>query len=183
MDARRVMAGSMLGAVLAIAATALADVHFGPHDVPTVFFVSKSDDANRVDYGIRLDPRCRPASTSPMAVYWREFEGGRQGRVTHGLNLLEVHAYDVADQRILTQGEDGATLSLTIRALRARAITVHTRPGPAGRCLAEAHTTIGHVDAILHHVHLTLDGPGQVRHADLFGTTAGGREVTERVLR
>jgi hypothetical protein len=170
--------GALLGA-----GVALADVSFGPHDVPTVFFVSKSDDDNRVDYGIRLDARCHPASASPMAVYWREFEDGRQGRVTHGLNLLEVPAYDAADQRVVERRDAGATLSLTIRALRARAITILTRPGATRRCQAEARMHIGGLEATLHHVHLTLGGPGVVQHADVFGATADGREVTERVRR
>lgn len=171
------------GGLALAAGVALADVSFGPHDVPTVFFVSKSDDDNRVDYGIRLDARCHPASTSPMTVYWREFEDGRQGRVTHGLNLLEVPAYDAADQQVLERRDAGATLSLTIRALRARAITILTRPGVSQRCQAEARMRIGGVEAILDHVHLTLDGPGVVRHADMFGATPDGREVTERVRR
>jgi len=165
---------------------ALADVAFGPHDVPTVFFVSKSDDDNRVDYGVRLDPQCHPASTSPMAVYWREFENGSAGRVTHGLNLLEVPAYDAADQRIVARADSGgATLALTIRALRTREITIRTwrRAPPERGCAARASMRIAGVEAILDHVHLTLAGPGAVRYADVNGHTAAGRTVTERIER
>jgi len=38
--------------------SAHADPHFGPHDVATVFYVSKSENRNRVDYGLHLDADC-----------------------------------------------------------------------------------------------------------------------------
>ncbi len=181
------MATAAFGLTASVAfSVALADVDFGPNDVPTVFFVSKSDDDNRVDYGVRLDPQCHPASSSPVAVYWREFENGSGGRVTHGLNLFEVPAYDAADLRVVERSEQGgATLGLTIRALRTRAITIRTwrRASPERGCSAQARMRIDGVEAILDHVHLTLAGPGAVRYADVNGHTPAGRTVTERVER
>jgi hypothetical protein len=49
-------------------------VRFGANDLPTLFFIAKSDDRNRVDYGMRLDSRCAPYGDEPVFPYWREFE-------------------------------------------------------------------------------------------------------------
>src|SRR5689334_14951358 len=73
---RIVLGGLVAGAILAPAGAARAgEVAFGAHDVPTVFFISKSDDRNRVDYGIRLDASCAPLNDDAMFLYWRVFEG------------------------------------------------------------------------------------------------------------
>ena len=52
---------------------------FGPRDVETVFFVTKSSDRNRVDYGIRLSERCAPVNDDAMFPYWRDFGGVAAG--------------------------------------------------------------------------------------------------------
>lgn len=171
-------------ASLLFASAALADVDFAASDVPTVFFISKSDDRNRVDYGIRLDATCRPAR-SPMVVYWREFEGTSAGRVTHGLNLFEGPVYGVGTQRVLEERPDGATLQIDIRALASRRIEVRTGPGTTTPCTASAILEIGGVPAILENVHLTLgDSPGSLRFADIHGhALEGGRAVTEHIVR
>ena len=164
------------------AGVARADVAFERHDVPTIFFIDKSDDHNRVDYGIHLDTSCHPASASPMAVYWREFENGAEGRVTHGLNMFEGPVYGVGSQRVTESGPDGMTMDIEIRALSARHLQVHTQRAPHGGT-ARATLTIGGVLADLHHVHLTLGAqPGALRFADIYGTAVeGGAPVTEHV--
>lgn len=172
-------------ALLSLAGAALADVSFGPHDVATVFFISKSDDRNRVDYGIHLDASCLPASGSPMVVYWREFEDGRDGRVTHGLNLFEGPVYGVGTQRVTETRADGVTMQIDIRALSSRRLEVRTGPEGDLGCRAEAILAIGGVRAVLEHVHLTLgDSPGSLRSADIVGHAVdGGRRVVEHVVR
>ncbi len=171
-------------AISSLAASALANVDFSGSDVPTVFFISKSDDRNRVDYGIRLDAACLPTSGSPMVVYWREFEGGRDGLVTHGLNIFEGPVYGVGTQRVTETRPDGVTLRIDIRALSSRRIEIRTAPG-ATRCAAQALLDIGGVRAVLDHVHLTLgDSPGSLRYADIYGhAVATGAAVTEHVVR
>ncbi len=162
---------------------ARADVAFERHDVPTMFFIDKSDDRNRVDYGIRLDTNCHPASGSPMVVYWREFENGSGGRVTHGLNMFEGPVYGVGAQRLLETRPDGMTMQIDIRALSSRHLRVITEREPHG-CTARATLTIGGTLANLDHVHLTLGGgPGSLRFADIYGTAVdGGAPVTEHVV-
>lgn len=180
MSARR--SAIVLG-LLAIASVAHADVNFGVNDVATVFFIDKSDDHNRVDYGIHLDASCHPTSGSPMEVYWREFEGGRGGHVTHGLNLFEGPVYGVGSQRVTETRPDGVTMDIDIRALSSRHLHVDTQRTENG-CVAHARMTIDGTEARLHHVHLTLgDGPGSLRFADIYGTAVtGGASVTEHVV-
>lgn len=172
-------------ALASFASAALADVAFGPHDVPTIFFISKSDDRNRVDYGIRLNASCLPASSSPMVVYWREFEDGRDGRVTHGLNLFEGPVYGVGTQRVVETREGGVTMQIDIRALSSRRLEIRTGPEGELGCRAEAILPIGGVRAVLEHVHLTLgDSPGSLRSADIVGHAVdGGARVVEHVER
>lgn|GEM_PF-2436498 len=178
---RRVGAGMVIS-ILAVTAVAYANVDFSATDVATIFYVDKSDDHNRVDYGIRLDASCLPTSGSPMVVYWREFERGSGGRVTHGLNIFEGPVYGVGSQRITERRADGATLEVTVQALSSRRLTIRTGPGTSG-CTATATTTIGGVRAVLDHVHLTLgDGPGSLRFADIYGTAVGGGPVTEHIV-
>ncbi len=169
--------------VLGVVGIARADVQFERHDVPTIFFIDKSDDRNRVDYGIHLDTSCHPASGSPMEVYWREFENGADGRVTHGLNMFEGPVYGVGSQRVTETREDGMTMLIQIRALSSRHLEVHTARAPHG-CTARATLTIAGTDAYLDHVHLTLgESPGSLRFADIYGTAVeGGASVHEHVV-
>lgn len=59
-------------ALVAVALTTLtsrapaSELRFGANDLQTLFFISKSDDRNRVDYGMRLDSRCAPYGEEPV---------------------------------------------------------------------------------------------------------------------
>lgn len=166
----------IVAAISATAAVGLADLEIRPHDVATVFFVTKSDDRNRVDYGVRLDADCRPEGDQPMFAYWRELE---PGGTNHGLNPFEQRFYGVARQERIDRGERGGALRVEIRALRGRAITIRTTRS-FDRCVATATLPIDGVEARLEHVHLTLAGPNALRYAEIFGQ-APDREVREVV--
>lgn len=169
--------------MLAFAGVARADVEFGPNDVPTVFFIDKSDDLNRVDYGVRLDADCHPISGSAMVVYWRVFEGDREGRRTLGLNIFEGPVYGIGRQVLVAHDDEEAVLEIEVRALPGRRIRIRSRR-EAGRCVAEGHATIAGSEARLRSVHVTLgDGPGAVRFLDVFGTREDGTSVRERIER
>ena len=91
-------AGILASATLAPRLVNAAEILFGPNDVPTVFFINKSDDKNRVDYSIRLDDTCTPTSRRDAVFqYWREFENAPPVR-THGINMMERIAYGISDQ-------------------------------------------------------------------------------------
>jgi hypothetical protein len=157
------------------------DPSFGPNDVPTVFFISKSDDQNRVDYGMRLDGRCAPVNDDAVFPYWREFEKAPPVR-THGLGMFEYVAYGMAEQRTVRRDTSGGEQRMRLKQLD-RKITVTTRRGEGGRCASVAHATIGGVSgAILNSVYVKLGGPLSVDYIDVHGTNPdSGAAVTERI--
>jgi hypothetical protein len=63
----------------------------------TLFFISKSDDENRVDYGMRLDSKCAPYGDESVFPYWREFEplppvrtSGRARRASASMRVCDA---------------------------------------------------------------------------------------------
>lgn len=127
--------------VLGVAACAgRSPGELAPRDIATVFFISKSDDHNRVDYGMRLDQDCVPL---PGAVfpYWHEFEPKER---THALGAFEQRAYGIDMQRLVSRRQDGAEYVIKLKQLD-RPITISTFKERDGRCVAVAHTKIDNV--------------------------------------
>lgn len=158
-----------------------ADPSFGPNDVETVFFISKSDDHNRVDYGMRLDARCAPVNDDAVFPYWREFEKAPPVR-THGLGLFEYVAYGMAEQRSVRRDTSGGEQLMRLKKLD-RKITITTTRGPDGRCTSVAHAMIGGVPgAILTSVFVKLGGVLSVDYVDVHGKNPdSGAVVNERI--
>lgn len=155
-----------LGVGVAVPASAL---RLGESDVPTVFYVSKSDDRNRVDYGVRLDERCQPARSQPIFAYWRRFEPGhpRFGE----LNFLDRQAYGITEQRIASRNEGGAWIELHTRAAPRERLLVLTNPTESG-CQARVRMNLNRRPVWLHHAHVQLRGPMMVDHIMFHGTDA-----------
>jgi len=155
---------------------------FGPNDVPTVFFISKSDDHNRVDYWMRLDKNCQPVNDDAITPYWREFEKAPPV-VTHATGLLDGMAYGVAAQRIAKRSAAEADYALRLKAV-GRAIGITTRRGPSGKCVAVARTTIAGAMAELLSIHAQLSSPFSVEYIDIKGKDfKTGKPVVERMKR
>lgn len=175
--------GATLGALLILAcvtlpASSFADPTFGRHDVRTVFYISKSDDRNRVDYGIRLDARCQPRSPRPVYAYWRRFEPD-QPRFGD-LNLLDRRAYAVARQHVVSTASSGSWIEMYIAAVPELRVLVLAQPGGEG-CRARAQVPIRGRPAFLDHIHVQLSGPMSVDHVLLRGEdVARGAPVFER---
>ncbi len=173
----------LIGAALALASgDARADnPSFGPNDVETVFFVSKSDDRNRVDYGLRLGADCAPLGDSALFPYWREFENSPPVR-THSLGWIEYVAYGVSDQRLLHRGEVGAQLAVRLKAV-SRDVVVATKRGADGKCQATARCSIAGISgAELSSAHVKLRRALTVEYIDLFGRDpATGASLVERI--
>src|SRR5258708_30624688 len=94
---RRVLSGFV--STLVLSTNSDADgIPFGTFDVPTVFFISKSDDRNRVDYAMRLDPSCDPVTAEPVFPYWRGVERSPPLR-THSLGVFQGVAHGIRQQR------------------------------------------------------------------------------------
>jgi hypothetical protein len=150
-----------------------------PRDVPSVFYVAKSENRNQVHYGIRLDAACAPAGSQPVFAYWRMLERGPGA--TEPLLAREVGAYGFAEQHVVRRGDGGGQVSLRLRALPGRVITIATGARD-GRCEATASTVIDGARASLDSVFAQLRWPFGVAYLELSGRAlAGGRTLRERI--
>lgn len=179
---RRAALGALLaGAILAPASPAQAgEISFGPHDVQTTFFINKSDDTNRVDYGMRLDATCTPVDDEAIFGYWRIFEKSPPVR-TQGWSLIDRIPYGIAEQRRLPRTPNGAEYMLTLKQLT-RPIVITTKLEADGRCTATARTRINGSTAQLLSVYVKLAGFAMVDYIDVLGRNLRtGAAITERI--
>ena len=177
---RRVLSGFV--GTLVFSTNSDADgIPFGAFDVPTVFFISKSDDRNRVDYGMRLDQRCDPVTAEPVFPYWREFERSPPVR-THSLGMFEWMAYGIAEQRVVRRTAIGSTTVVTLKQVR-RPISITTHKDVSGRCAALGTMTIaGSEGAELVSVYVKLAGFLSVEYVKVVGKDPKtGLPVEERL--
>jgi hypothetical protein len=155
---------------------------FGANDIQTVFFISKSDDHNRVDYWMRLDKNCQPVNDDAVTPYWREFEKAPPV-VTHATGLLDKMAYGIAAQRIAKRSTTESDYALRLKAV-ARPIGIVTRRSADGKCVAVARTAIAGVMSELLSIHVKLSGPFSVEYIDIKGKDfKTGKAIVERMKR
>jgi hypothetical protein len=129
---------------------------FDANDVATVFRITKSENRNQVHYGIRLDARCFPEGDAPVVGYWRDLEKGP--KVVNPLLGREQPAYGIERQRVVPAagGKGLAEVSLTLRAMPKRPVTIRIRREPDGRCTARAEMRIASRDSVLERVHAVV---------------------------
>jgi len=148
-------------------------------DVRSVFFIAKSENANQVHYGVRLDEACAPVAPSPVFAYWRMLERGPLA--TEPLLSREIRAYGFAEQRVVARDEHGGRARVTLNALPSRPIFIDSS-GSAGSCVAGATTSIDGVQAALTSVFAQLRWPFGVDYLMLRGhALAGGRALQEKL--
>lgn len=178
---RTVVGGLFVCAALTGVTHARADgITFGPNDVQTVFFVNKSDDKNRVDYGIRLDANCAPVNNDAMILYWRVFEKAPPIRL-QGLSMLDRIPYGIDEQRIISRSDSGGEYALRLKSFN-RPIGITTKKEADGKCSATARATINGTTAQLLSVFAKLAGFASVDYLDLNGKAFyTGAPVTERI--
>jgi len=142
-------------ALLVLAAPSLADPlpHFGPHDVASLFSISKSENKNAVVFGIRLDEQCAPVGDAPVYEFWRMYEKGPH--VIEPLLSREQEAYGISSQRVLPPGDASGRVEITLRALPKRPVVVETRPRD-GTCEAWSVVTIAGESGYLYNVYVKL---------------------------
>jgi hypothetical protein len=158
--------GALVLACSAVALVAHADPSFGPHDVRTIFYISKSDDRNRVDYGVRLDAACLPVGSEPVYAYWHRFEPGQP---RYGdLNLMDRRAYAISSQAVRSTAPEGSWIELRLAALPGERVLVLVQRAGEG-CIARARFDIRGRPAFLDHIHVTLRGPLAIDHVTLRG--------------
>lgn len=157
-----------------------AQARFGAHDVRTIFHIAKSDDRNRVDYGIHLDSSCQPVGDAPMYAYWHRFEPGddRYG----DLGAFDARLYGVASQSVRTRTDAGSWTEMRVRALPDYRVLVLSQRTEGG-CVARARALVNGRPAFVDRVFVQLGGPFRVAHITLTGVDAQtARPVRERRL-
>jgi len=127
---------------------------FGRDDVRTLFYISKSENRNRVDFGMKLDSNCQPRGTEPVFPYWRMLENSPV--TLEGLSTGEPRAYGIASQRIHDRSREGTWVHVELRALSNRSVEVLTLRNTSGRCDAGARIAIRGQESHLHHVYVEL---------------------------
>jgi hypothetical protein len=180
-----------LAILLGLSLAAASDAHaglppFGRFDVQTVFFVSKSDDHNRVDYGIHLDEHCVPTKDDAVYFYWREFEKAPPV-VVHTPGMFDFIGYGISEQKTLLRAPNVGVYMVKLRQLPAKPVQIITTQAPDGRCTTQARATINGKDSELSYAFVKLDKGGftpSVDYVDLHGKDLQtGQEVVERMRR
>jgi hypothetical protein len=172
---------SGLCALTLITGTAYADpVAFGPTDVATVFYIAKSNNRDRVDYGVHLDANCHPTSSDATFPYWRDLE--KDPANVHTMGMFAKMAYGFAAQRTEHQSDGAVVQKLVLKQMN-RPIWITTAKGEDGRCKAIAWTRIAGLDrAELTSIYVKLSGPLSVEYVDVKGRNrATGEVLTERI--
>jgi len=167
-----------LAAALALgAAVAAGDAS---HDVPSLFFVAKSENRNQVHYALRLDERCAPLGASPVQPYWRMLEQG--ARLVEPLLGREQPAYGIREQTVLERGDRGGVVRVVLRALPTRPVLVTSFARGAG-CAATASLVIDGTPATLGSIYVQLGWLFGVDRLVVQGRAlSDGRPVSETLV-
>jgi hypothetical protein len=154
---------------------------FGPNDIPTVFYFSKSDDKNRVDYGLRLDAKCLPVGDDALFPYWHQFEGAPPEH-THTLKFFEYAAYGVSEQKQTKKFPEGVEVAVKLKAMP-RPLTLTTERGANGKCTAKVFSTISSVpNAQLDNAFIKLGRGWSVQYVEVHGKDLKtGKDLTEKL--
>jgi len=139
---------SLLGISLALPARA------GSRELPSAFFISKSENRNEVHFAVSIDERCVPVGAAPVRPYWLDREKGVG--VTSPLLPREEPAYGIASQTVVSREATRGTIRLSLRALPQRSLEILTARAVDGTCQAWTHTAIAGERAQLFNVHATL---------------------------
>jgi hypothetical protein len=176
MTLRSAFSGLVLGGAFLLAAPL---ARAAEKEVPTAFFISKSENKNQVHYAVKVDDACAPVGNEPVRPYWRMLELGPSA--TEPMLGHEMPAYGLASQRVTERSGAGGTVQVTLRAYPSRVLTIVLAKAPNGQCTATTHTTIGGHHAQLQSIHLMLRFLG-VDSVILQGTARGtGQPVREVV--
>lgn len=165
-------------ALLLSATVAHANPNFGADDVRTVFHIAKSNDRNRVDYGIHLDAECQPVGRAPVYAYWHRFEPGEA--LFGDLNVLDQRIYGIARQAVRTRTPNGSWVELRVEALRSMRILILIQRAESG-CVARAQIEVNRRAAFVDRVFVQLRGSFEVEYVVFRGVDVQSAEpVVER---
>lgn len=148
--------------------TSAADtVAFGPFDLRTMFYVSKSENQNQVHYAMRVDRECRPSGKAPVFAYWRRLRKGQ--RFDEPLLPPGTRLYGASDEQKVTVGKAGGTVNMYVKALKRLPIDIVVEKNAAG-CKATSTVKLKGEAARLSYAFLQLGRLGiTVKYVDVVG--------------
>jgi len=175
---RNAIAAILLAGLALLGAGARAESSPPERDIP-LFTIAKSENKNQVQYAIRVDEHCVPASSAPVFAYWRMLEKSPDS--TEPLLARELDAYGIASQAVVARVPEGGRASMLLRAVRSRPILIETWQGGRG-CQAVATVSIGGAPAHLFNVYAKLRWPFGVDSLLLQGWSMDGSRVVREKL-
>ena len=167
-----------LAAAIAAAVLAVPAAERPLPEVPSAFFIAKSENRNQVHFAVAVDDRCAPRGDEPVSPRWWMLEAGPG--VTEPLGSWEHSAYGVASQRVLTRSAAGGSVALSLQALPARRLVITTSARGDGSCAATVTAHIAGANASLESVWVEL-GLLHVAWIRLQGRTSEGQPISEKV--
>jgi hypothetical protein len=181
--ARSLLAASVVAAIATSSLSLRADEPFAlaPDDIPSAFFVAKSQNRNQVHYGVHVDRACRPVGAAPLFGYWRMLEN--RGRLEPLLDREEP-AYGLCEGQTIEAVEGNhSTIRVCLRAMPDRPVLVNVdRAG--SKCIATATTMIAGAESRLHFVYAKLAWVFGIDYLLLRGARdVGGGKIEEVVRR
>jgi hypothetical protein len=166
----QLVSGAALAAVVFSAPQSHATVS---SEISSALAIAKSSNKNQVHYSVQVDDACAPTGAAPVHPYWRMLE--KSPDATEPLGGMEQRAFGIARQDV-----EGDNVRISLRALPARPITIHTVRGNDGRCTSSASVTINGAPARIDNVYVKLKLFG-VDYVQLTGIAEDGRVVRERL--
>jgi hypothetical protein len=142
-------------------------------EISSALAIAKSSNKNQVHYSVQVDDACAPIGAAPVHPYWRMLE--KSPDATEPLGGMEQRAFGIARQDV-----EGDNVRISLRALPARPITIHTVRGADGKCTSSASTTIAGAPARIDNVYVKTKLFG-VEYVQLTGIAVDGHVVRERL--
>lgn len=155
---------------------------FGPFDIQTVFYIEKSNDKDRVDYGMRLDQHCAPVGDDAVFPYWRELQHAPPVR-SHKISFMQYAAYGFSEQRVVKRTPTGGQYLVVLKQVD-RPILIVTKQGKEGYCIATAYTHVSGVkSAQLDYIYAKIASLMSVDYIDVHGTDLKtGKKLVEHMV-
>jgi len=144
-------------------------------EIPSAFFVAKSQNKNQVHYGVRVDDKtCTPAGNAPVWPYWRMLEKGPN--VIEAITSSEQKYFGIDRQEV-----EGPTVRIVLHGLPSRPVVIQTWRDSSGACLASSTMTIAGSLRRLYSVFVAIKF-FSLDHLDITGWTDDGAVVRERIV-
>ena len=147
-------------------------------EIPSAFFIAKSENKNQVHFAVAVDGKCSPLGDAPVRPYWLMLEKGPA--VTEPLLAREQGPYGLASQQVLTRTAEGGSVRVTLKAVPARPVTIETTRDADGTCSFHTHMTIGSKVGRLQYVYVKLAFVS-IDYLLLVGKDDEGGELKERI--